>query len=132
MLFFSKEKINNLIAAQSFNEEHFSAVCFLPWSLHPWNYALFILKAKVQGWRTDSSATFKNTKQVFPFLNMTSPFNTLSLRKEACHHTDDRQHFVQSVVQSPEVWSPVCMAEAPLEREESGKDLRQLVLLERE
>ena len=52
--------------------------------------------------------------------------------KKACYHTDDGQHFVQSAVQSPEVWGPIRMAEAPLEREESGKDLRQLVLLKRD
>lgn len=69
--------------------------------------------------------------QVFPLPGGTSPFSIQSLIEKAGYHTNYRQYFVQSIVQSPEVWSPVGMAKAPLERKESGKDLWQLVLLKR-
>lgn len=66
-------------------------------------------------------------RQAFPLPGGTGPSSTHSLSEKAGYHTSYTQCFVQSIVQGPEVWSPVGVAKAPLERKESGEDLWQLV-----
>src|SRR6218665_2900352 len=38
------------------------------------------------------------------------------------------QTFIQNIVNSPEIWSPVCMAKSSLKRKKSRQDLQQLTL----
>lgn len=90
---------------------------------HPLNYVVNWLIY----WKYNLLSVFQMGK---PKIQRALSANEHQTTRCACC-TNNCERFVHGVVQSPEVRGPVSMAEASLEREEPGNDLRQLALQER-
>lgn len=61
-----------------------NAGCFLHWSVRPYTTPPFILKAATQGWRINSSTSFKTQSRFFHF-SMWMVLSIFSLSKKACY-----------------------------------------------